>query len=204
MRGTRGEGLRHETLVARREVTGRLVWRVWAHGCAVVALTMGCADGPLDQIAGVDKTAALERAERRLFDGAPPVIPHVPFGMACVACHNRDGVAVPDVGFAPASPHVETAGMSGASHCQQCHVWRGTDEVFSANEFVALRQDLRTGRRLNTLAPPVVPHAVFMRENCIACHSGAAAREEIRTSHPERVRCRQCHLEQRTAGEFGG
>jgi cytochrome c-type protein NapB len=33
-----------------------------------------------------------------------------------------------------------------------------------------------------------------MRENCAACHTGPAAREEIRTSHPERTRCRQCHV----------
>ena len=24
-------------------------------------------------------------------------------------------------------------------------------------------------------APPVMPHPVFMRENCVACHSGPAA-----------------------------
>ena len=33
-----------------------------------------------------------------------------------------------------------------------------------------------------------------MRENCAACHDGPGAREEIRTSHPERTRCRQCHV----------
>ena len=39
-------------------------------------------------------------------------------------------------------------------------------------------------------------------ETCAACHTGEAAREEIRTSHPERVRCRQCHLERVTTREF--
>lgn len=187
-----------------REETHKPGWRALACGCAVVALAMSCADLSRGRIGGVEKTAAVERAQRRLFDGAPPVIPHVPFGMSCISCHNREGVAVPDVGFAPPSPHVETAGMSLISRCQQCHVWRITEEVFSANEFAGLRQDLRRGRRLNTVAPPVVPHSVFMRENCVACHTGTAAREEIRTSHPERVRCRQCHLEQRTTSEFGG
>jgi cytochrome c-type protein NapB len=33
-----------------------------------------------------------------------------------------------------------------------------------------------------------------MRENCAACHSGPGARAEIITTHPERVRCRQCHV----------
>lgn len=148
------------------------------------------------------KTAAVERAERRSFDGAPPVIPHEPFSAGCVSCHNSEGVAVPDVGFSPPSPHEETAGMSAISRCRQCHVFRQSDTLFVENTFVGLRQDLRTGRRLNLLAPPVIPHQVLMRENCAACHAGPAAREEILTSHPDRVRCRQCHLEQLTTGEF--
>jgi cytochrome c-type protein NapB len=41
-----------------------------------------------------------------------------------------------------------------------------------------------------------------MRENCTACHDGPAAREEIRTPHPERVRCRQCHLTVATTATF--
>jgi predicted CXXCH cytochrome family protein len=43
-------------------------------------------------------------------------------------------------------------------------------------------------------APPTIPHKVFMRENCGACHVGPGAREEILTTHPERTRCRQCHV----------
>ena len=55
---------------------------------------------------------------------------------------------------------------------------------------------------LNPLAPPVMPHSAFMRENCLACHSGPAAREEIRTPHPERPRCGQCHVQQVTRDLF--
>ena len=66
--------------------------------------------------------------------------------------------------------------------------------AFVVNNFVGLEQDLRRGPRLNPLAPPTIPHKTFMRENCTACHSGTAAREEIRTPHPERQRCRQCHV----------
>lgn len=51
-------------------------------------------------------------------------------------------------------------------------------------------------------APPTIPHKTFMRENCTACYSGAAAREEIRTPHPERSRCRQCHVPTLTRAEF--
>ncbi len=148
------------------------------------------------------KTAALQRAERRSFDGAPPAIPHTSFGIACTACHNLEGVDVEGVGYAPPSPHGNTQGMSAISRCQQCHVFARTDEVFSDNTFVGLRQDLRSGGRLHAEAPPTLPHKTFMRENCIACHTGPAAREEIRTSHPERANCRQCHVGVATRSEF--
>ncbi len=46
---------------------------------------------------GAHKTAALARAGRRAFDGAPPVIPHDFFGMACTHCHDSHAPAVPRV-----------------------------------------------------------------------------------------------------------
>lgn len=157
---------------------------------------------PVTDDNGITKTAPDLRADRRLFDGAPPVIPHPPFGAACIACHHREGVAVPDVGFAPPSPHSPEALAGALQRCQQCHVFQETDPPFVDNSFVGLRQDLRLGRRLYDGAPPVIPHRVFMRENCSACHSGAAAREAIRTSHPERANCQQCHVEQTTTARF--
>jgi cytochrome c-type protein NapB len=148
------------------------------------------------------KSSAAVRAERRLYDGAPPVIPHRSFGADCVSCHRSEGVEVPGVGYSPPNPHEATRGMSAMSRCRQCHVFAETDEVFVENEFAGLRQDLRRGERFAGNSPPVIPHRVFMRENCLACHAGPAAREEVRTSHPERVRCRQCHVEQATTAEF--
>jgi cytochrome c-type protein NapB len=111
-------------------------------------------------------------------------------------------MSVPDLGFAPANPHRDTEGMGEEVRCRQCHVFRATDEVFVANGFTGLPQDLRPGERFSDGSPPVIPHPVFMRENCVACHTGPGAREEIRTSHPERDRCRQCHVEQTTPGLF--
>jgi cytochrome c-type protein NapB len=151
---------------------------------------------------GATKTAAVDRALRRAYDGAPPTIPHEPLGVECIACHTQEGMSVPDLGFAPASPHEKTEGMSAMSRCQQCHVFRRTKELFVESAFAGFAQDLRHGKRLHDLAPPVIPHKILMRENCVACHAGPAAREEIRTSHPERVRCRQCHAEQRTTERF--
>ena len=142
------------------------------------------------------KTPAVDRAARRLFDGAPPVIPHEPLGAACLECHNEVGMAVEELGFSPPSPHELTEGMSALSHCQQCHVFQQGTEPWVTNTFAGLPQDLRRGSRLYAGAPPTVPHGRLMRENCQACHTGAAAREEIRTTHPERVNCSQCHVEQ--------
>ena len=173
------------------------VWTCLVLGVAVVMLVYshvaaGQAKG--SERRGQSKSPAEVRAERRAYDGAPPVIPHKNFAMTCTLCHNLEGMEVPTVGYAPPSPHEGTLGMSAMSRCRQCHVFAATAEVFIANAFQPLRQDLRKGGRLHALAPPIIPHAVFMRENCIACHTGPAAREVIRTSHPERTRCRQCHL----------
>ncbi len=172
---------------------------------ALIALT-GCTPGGPEMVevpgtTGALKSAANVRAERRAYDGAPPVIGHEDFGVECMSCHE-EGLELPGVGYAPVMPHGTTDGMSAISRCEQCHVFRTTDGVFAVNSFAGLPQDLRRGPRLNALAPPVIPHGVFMRENCAACHTGPAAREEIRTSHPERIRCRQCHLEILETGVF--
>ena len=198
------------TWTARRSGRRALPSGDWLAICwlATSLLVLGsCADRPSGDVPvpeheGVVKTAAHVRAERRLYDGAPPMIPHPSFGSACIACHHREGVAVPGVGFAPPSPHGEEAIAGSLQRCQQCHLFQTAAPPFVANTFSGLRQDLRRGRRLYDGAPPVIPHQVLMRANCLACHSGAAAREDIRTSHPERSNCRQCHVEQTTVGHF--
>jgi cytochrome c-type protein NapB len=157
---------------------------------------------PVPGRAGAMKTIASIRAQRRAYDGAPPVIPHEDFSVQCMNCHTQEGLSLPDVGFAPPMPHERTKGLSAFSRCRQCHVFKNTDGVFVASTFEGLPQDLRHGDRLHPLAPPVMPHRVFMRENCWACHTGPAAREEIRCSHPERPRCLQCHLPRTTTDEF--
>jgi cytochrome c-type protein NapB len=150
----------------------------------------------------IEKSPAEVRAARRAYDGAPPVVPHQPFGISCPSCHNMEGMAVSGVGYAPPSPHAATMGMSAISRCQQCHVFATTTAVFVDNTFQPLDQDLRQGERLYPLAPPTMPHSVFMRENCVACHTGPAARNAIRTSHPERLACRQCHVPVLTRSTF--
>ena len=170
---------------------------------ALTALAVGlggCSQG--DDGPRIVKSSAVERAALRAYDGAPPVTPHADFGMTCIECHNVEGRQVEDVGFSPPSPHEWTAGLSALSNCTQCHVEQVTDDAWRSNSFVGLAQDLRPGRRRADGAPPVMPHAAFMRENCHACHTGPAAREEIRTTHPERTQCSQCHVEQVIDEEF--
>jgi hypothetical protein len=157
----------------------------------------GCGQGDWVPVADTDgalKSSGLIRAERRLYDGAPPVIPHESFGASCSSCHDADGISVDEVGFAPASPHDDTDEASATARCRQCHVFVVDDGLFVRNGFDGLRQDLRLGSRLYDGAPPTIPHKILMRENCAACHVGPGARVEITTTHPERTRCRQCHV----------
>ena len=177
----------------------------WLLGLAALAVGCSASEPEMVQVPGKEgrlKSAATVRAARRAYDGAPPVIPHEAFGSDCTNCHGRDGIEVPGVGYAPPSPHETTPGLSAVSRCRQCHVFAVTEEQFARNDFSGLRQDLRRGRRLHDNAPPTIPHKTFMRENCAACHTGPAAREEIRTSHPERVRCLQCHVPVTTRQTF--
>lgn len=157
----------------------------------------GCSDQgkvPVPDRDGAAKSTASVRAERRAYDGAPPTIPHESFGASCSACHDERGQSVRGVGFAPASPHVATSKAGGTVRCRQCHVFVTTEALFVATEFEGLAQDLAAGDRAATGAPPRIPHRILMRENCVACHDGPGAREEARTTHPERWRCRQCHV----------
>lgn len=160
-------------------------------------LVLGCTDAD-----AAGSPLAATREDRRLFDGAPPVIPHADFGPRCTACHTERGMEVPDVGYAVPMPHDRTLGMSPKSRCTQCHAFKTSDDVFVATVFEPLRQAHRRRERLNALAPPTIPHPLLMRESCLACHDGPAAREEIRCSHPERTRCTQCHVPRRDQTEF--
>jgi nitrate reductase cytochrome c-type subunit len=165
---------------------------------AVVALVAaGCSDPgkvPVPDREGAVKSTAGVRAERRAYDGAPPTVPHENFGASCMGCHDERGQSVTGVGFAPASPHDDTSKAGGTTRCRQCHVFVTTDDVFVVSEYEGIPQDLTAGDRATAGAPPRIPHRILMRENCVACHDGPGAREEARTTHPERTRCRQCHV----------
>jgi len=178
--------------------------RLALFGAAIGVAVSGCGDDtvPVPGREGAAKSAAHVRADRRAYDGAPPTIPHQSFGMRCAACHNAQGQSVPRVGFAPASPHEGTPKAGATIRCRQCHVFVTGEGLFVASNFVGLRQDLHAGARATPGAPPTIPHRILMREKCVACHDGPGAREEVRTSHPERWRCRQCHVPVTTQAMF--
>ena len=172
---------------------------------AALIAAAGCADTGKVRVPdreGALKSTAAVRADRRAYDGAPPTIPHESFGADCGNCHNERGRSVSGVGFAPASPHDGTRYAGATVRCRQCHVFQTTDELFVANSFEGVPQDLAAGDRATPGAPPRIPHRLLMRENCAACHDGPGAREGIRTDHPERTRCRQCHVPVAADSEF--
>ena len=150
--------------------------------------------------ASTTKTSLGDRATRRAFDGAPPVVPHGEIGANCLACHSGQGMEVAGLGFAPAMPHDQAAGRF--ANCRQCHVMKRGEGVFKETAFSGRPQAYRGGKRAFEGAPPVMPHPRFMRENCLACHDGPSAREEIRCSHPERSNCTQCHVESTSGATF--
>ena len=129
---------------------------------------------------------------RRAYPGAPPVIPHhvedgrgrrqgLPRLSRATAAGRRGSSA-----YAPVVPHPEL------TSCRQCHVPRAATDTFRATTWQTVAPPRSIARRMPG-SPPPIPHGLQMRENCLACHAGPAAVVEIRTTHPERVNCRQCH-----------
>lgn len=130
------------------------------------------------------------RTVRRAYDGAPPVVPH-PVNdndvASCAACHGEGREIAGRI--APRMSHRMYV------NCTQCHAPAGNPGLGPAfpvdNTFAGLGPPGR-GARAWDGAPPVIPHRTHMRENCIACH-GLLGREGMRSTHPWRVNCIQCH-----------
>lgn len=137
----------------------------------------------------------------RAYPGAPPRIPHELgdgefLEVACNQCHQRGGWVARFGAYAPVTPHPEYA------NCLQCHVPRATEALFRPTGWVAASWP-PVGTRAMDGSPPVIPHPLDMRANCLACHGGAGAVAEVRTTHPGRTNCRQCHVPALTGPEPG-
>ncbi|WP_459211720.1 multiheme c-type cytochrome [Aquimarina rhabdastrellae] len=132
--------------------------------------------------------------DNRAFPGAPPSIPHPVKDdrnmgeKACLQCHQNGGFVVKFNANAPVTPHPEMV------NCRQCHVPQQTQGLFVDNSFDKIKAPKAGINNALLTSPPVIPHQIQMRENCLSCHAGPSAPKEIRVSHPERVNCRQCHV----------
>ncbi|MDP2304709.1 MAG: multiheme c-type cytochrome [Pseudomonadota bacterium] len=155
--------------------------------------------GVLDPVSldGTSKAADLAaRASRRAYDGAPPRIPHAVRQDAapeCLACHE-DGLRLRGLLATPMS-HTSYAS------CTQCHVVQEApmpggadlppDPRVVGNTFVGVASPT-AGPRAWSVAPPQIPHRTWMREQCDSCH-GVNGRDALRSTHPSRASCEQCH-----------
>jgi cytochrome c-type protein NapB len=137
------------------------------------------------------EAALAARAERRAYLGAPPAIPHPVTSRSaasCMSCH-AEGLDVGEVS-APAIPH------RAYVNCLQCHAGPPPGALGQTpasgfdSGFVGLPEQ-REGERAGPGAPPVIPHPTAMRERCTSCHVQASS--GLKTTHPWRVSCMQCH-----------
>ena len=134
-----------------------------------------------------------EYYKNRAFPGAPPTIPHDLLieqgigGKNCLQCHQNGGYVQKFEAFAPITPHPEMI------NCRQCHVPVKTKVNFVKTDWQKIAHPSVKNSALEG-SPPVIPHALQMRENCLACHAGPAVPKEIKVSHPLRINCRQCHV----------
>lgn len=131
------------------------------------------------------------RAERRAYDGAPPVVPHPIDQMSstsCMACHSDQGLYIGEL-YAPPMSH------EFLSNCIQCHVEQQSPDLGRVATVANLFEGQPSpgpGSRAWPGAPPTVPHHTFMRDNCMSCH-GPSGPDPIRTTHPWQTNCLQCH-----------
>lgn len=137
-----------------------------------------------------------QRATLRAFEGAPPVVPHPILDInvqTCRACHA--------LGLTAGGKTARMASHTYLVNCTQCHVEQPPDSPRAddpENSFVGLRPSGYGGTRAWAGAPPVMPHTVFMRNNCVSCH-GEYGYDGWRPDHLARTNCMQCHV---PAAEF--
>lgn len=135
---------------------------------------------------------------RRAYPGAPPYIPHAVAdemslgGGDCNSCHQLGGYTAQYEAYVPVTPHPQWP------NCRQCHAAQRapagpSDNAFTGTTWVAMSGP-PLGRSALGGSPPVIPHSLQLRENCVACHAGSGAVQEIQSTHPERGNCRQCHV----------
>ena len=159
----------------------------------------------------------------RAYDGAPPRLPH---GLSpaeyqsgrCGNCHLRGGFSPRFGAYAPVTPHPDWPS------CLQCHL--GTEPLMAIAPALADPSDrciqchapdavrpeeslpgwrglaAPAPRRVARGAPPVIPHDLSTRGDCVTCHAAPGGVEGLRTRHADRANCRQCHLTSESTPPF--
>lgn len=146
-----------------------------------------------------DKRVALaKRDQNRAYNGAPPTVPHPTSQLSsasCVACHGE--------GALTASLRIPRMSHNFLTNCTQCHVVNApqhmTANLFRESDFVGLEAP-NEGPRSYAGAPPQIPHSTWMRSDCMSCH-GYTGLQGIRTTHPWRRNCLQCHAPSATLNQ---
>ena len=135
-----------------------------------------------------------EYYNNRAYHGAPPSIPHKVISErnmgdnSCLKCHENGGFVEKFKAYAPVSPHPELV------NCRQCHVPQKTQGLFKGFTYRKVKTPKAGVNNALVTSPPVIPHQIQLRENCLSCHAGPSAPKEIRVSHPDRINCLQCHV----------
>jgi nitrate reductase (cytochrome), electron transfer subunit len=137
-----------------------------------------------------------QRRRRRAYPAAPPVIPHQVSQRAqpnCRTCHEQ--------GVVLGGKRAPVPGHPMMANCTQCHAQAPVPSGLASlpsvpppvhNAFLSVGE-VQSGPRAWAGAPPGIPHPIFMRQGCLACH-GPDGLAGIRTSHPQRGQCVQCHV----------
>ncbi len=133
-----------------------------------------------------------QRASRRAYNGAPPIIPHSVQNTndaACYACHSN--------GMQLAGLKASVMSHPFLVNCTQCHAspppapFQNINSEVATN-FVGLPAP-KAGQRAYSGAPPTIPHSQWMRQNCLSCHGGPNGWAGMQSTHPWRTNCTQCH-----------
>ncbi len=188
-----GEGVIPATAYAKMAEVTRRSRRRPEVSLASFRASLAVKSDPLAEIAitPADKQQSLDRRQRnRAFNGAPPTTPH-PIDQrsdaSCVACHVE--------GARAASFRIPRMSHRLLTNCAQCHVESNARHLpvtpFGENSFAGLAAP-EQGPRAFSGAPPIIPHSTWMRSDCMSCH-GYVGEFGIRTTHPWRTNCQQCH-----------
>jgi nitrate reductase cytochrome c-type subunit len=148
-----------------------------------------------DAVEEPEDVETAERAQRdtlRAFYTAPPVIPHEATQMLnveCLHCHGE----VREIGerVSVSTPHAQMV------NCLQCHAASAPADGLPVEEVASSWEGLKAPERAEPAhekAPSTMPHRMFMRENCTACHDMNSPYHSLRSPHTERTNCVQCHV----------